>query len=104
MFKEANQLKKAIAYSVIAVMIGIAVIMLPLLALSATSPEQNNSLAESVPSKLRQVEHTPSDGSQSSKEVETLGVSFLIAFAAYGFLRARHPRSERRVYSPLPPY
>lgn len=101
---EADQLKKAIVYSAIAIMVGIAVIMLPLLALSETSREANLGLAESVPSKLRQVEQTPSNGSQPSREIETLGISFLIAFAAYGFLRIRRSGSERRVYRPLPPY
>jgi hypothetical protein len=85
-------------------MLGLALILLPLLALSETNPEPNLSLAESVQSKLRQVDHAPPDGSQSSREIETLGVSFLIAFAAYGFLRTRRSRSERKVYTPYPPY
>lgn len=104
MYKEADPLKKTILYSVFAVVLGIAFILLPLLALSETNPEPNHSLAESVQSKLREVDHASPDGSQSSREIETLGISFLIAFAAYGFLRTRRPRSERKVYGPYPPY
>lgn len=100
---EADLLRKTIVYSLTAVALGLTLILLPLLALSEISPERDLSLAEAVPSKLKQVEHVTSDGSQSSREVETLGISFLIAFAVYGFLRTIRSRNERRVYSPYPP-
>ena len=104
MFKEAEPLRKAVIYSVLAVALGLALVLLPLLALSEIDPKNQLSFAEAVPSKLRQVENLTAGGSPSSREIETLGLSFLIAFAAYGFLRTRRSRSERKVYRPLPPY
>ena len=104
MLKEAEPLRKAIIYSVLAVALGLALVLLPLLALSEINPENHLSLSEAVPSKLRQMENVNANGSPSSREIQTLGISFLIAFATYGFLRTRRSRSERKVYRPLPPY
>jgi len=89
-------LKKAVAYLVIAIFLGIALTIVPLVTLAEINPTDNHSMQISVLHKMRELEGYSSleRKGNTSDEVTVLAVSFIIACIGYMVLKRKTPRYQ----------
>jgi len=91
-------LKKAVVYLVIAIFLGIALIIVPLVTLAEINPTDNHSIQISVFHKMRELEGYSSleRKENTSDEVTVFAVSFVIACIGYMTLKRKRPHHEYR--------
>jgi branched-subunit amino acid ABC-type transport system permease component len=100
---EAIDLRKALVYAALAVFLGLVLVLAPLITLIATGTEDHYQLPSLFSQRLKELDGSSSEGSKSSTpDVESLALSFVIAFIALMFFRRRRPSGERRSFGPLP--
>jgi len=89
-------LKKAVTYVVIAIFLGIALTIVPLVTLAEINPTDNHSVQISVLHKMRELEGYSSleRKENTSDEVTVLAVSFIIACIGYMVLKRKTPRYQ----------
>jgi len=89
-------LKKAVAYLVIAIFLGIALTIVPLVTLAEINPTDNHSMQISVFHKMRELESYSSleRKENTSDEVTVLAVSFIIACIGYMVLKRKTSRYQ----------
>lgn len=89
-------MKKAVAYLVIAIFLGIALTIVPLVTLAEINPTDNHSMQISVLHKMRELEGYSSleRKGNTSDEVTVLAVSFIIACIGYMVLKRKTPRYQ----------
>ena len=91
-------MKKAVAYLVIAIFLGIALTIVPLVTLAEINPTDNHSIQISVFHKMRELESYSSleRKENTSDEVTVFAVSFVIACIGYMTLKRKRPHHEYR--------
>ncbi len=95
-------LKKARLYALAAIIVGLTLIMVPLVALAEIGRQGTLGLVQIIPRTFKQVEGGNSDiPSVTQLDVETLGACFAIALIGYVFLR-RSSHRERVFHGPYP--
>ena len=89
-------MKKAVAYLVIAIFLGIALTIVPLVTLAEINPTDNHSMQISVLHKMRELEGYSSleRKGNTSDEVTVFAVSFIIACIGYMVLKRKTPRYQ----------
>ena len=89
-------MKKAVTYVVIAIFLGIALTIVPLVTLAEINPTDNHSMQISVLHKMRELEGYSSleRKENTSDEVTVLAVSFIIACIGYMVLKRKTPRYQ----------
>ncbi|RLI17816.1 hypothetical protein DRO44_02655 [Candidatus Bathyarchaeota archaeon] len=89
-------MKKAVTYVVIAIFLGIALTIVPLVTLAEINPTDNHSVQISVLHKMRELEGYSSleRKENTSDEVTVLAVSFIIACIGYMVLKRKTPRYQ----------
>ena len=89
-------MKKAVAYLVIAIFLGIALTIVPLVTLAEINPTDNHSMQISVLHKMRELEGYSSleRKGNTSDEITVLAVSFIIACIGYMVLKRKTPRYQ----------
>lgn len=93
---EAARLRRAWIYSILAIIVGLLLILVPLITLASVKAENHIAILESL-------DGSSSDKSKSgTSEVESLALSFVIAVVAFMFLRRRRPQSEHTVLGQRP--
>jgi hypothetical protein len=101
---EATALKKILTYSLMAIILGLSLILVPL----ATIKAENgfNAMGYSVGDRLETLEGTHDSGAAtySASDVEIFAISFVIALAAYLLVRSRMPRRRHESIGPYPYY
>jgi hypothetical protein len=99
---EATALKKAWVYSALAIVLGLLLMLFPLITLMSVGAKDHHDLNTMLSERLMELEGSSSDRKSSPSEAETLSLSFIIALAAFMFLRRRRPQVGRRVIGQLP--
>jgi len=91
-------LKKALAYFVAAVFLGILLTIVPLITLAEINPTNNRPMSFNVLSKMRELESYSNLKSQEnmSDEVTVLAISFIIASVGYMTLKRKIPHYKHQ--------
>lgn len=98
MFKlEAAALRKALIYSVFAVLLGLLLVLVPLVTLAEVGAQDHYKPNELFSERLEQLDGRTPDNRSSTSDVESLALSFIIVLVAFVFLRRRKPQFERRM-------
>ncbi len=98
---EAAALRKALIYSVFAVLLGLLVVLVPLVTLAEIGAQDHHKPNELFSERLEQLDGRTPDNRSSTSDVESLALSFIIVLAAFVFLRRRKPQFERRMAGAL---
>jgi hypothetical protein len=99
---EADTLKEIIMRTALAVVLGLALVLLPLFVLAETRP-QNYAFPQSLSEKFREVERPPSDAQNASEsDIQVFAACFTVALVAYIFTRRRRPQHEYRWFGQIP--
>ena len=99
---EAARLRKTLLYSTLAVILGLALVLLPLFTVAELRSQYESQTQPSLAQRLRYLESPPPDSTQFSSDVEVLGACFALALVAYVFFRGKRPRREDRALRPVP--
>jgi hypothetical protein len=99
---EATVLREAWAYSALAIGLGLALVLFPLITLVSMRAEEHHELNTVFSEKLEELDGSTTNRESSTSDTETLALSFIIALAAFMFLRHRRPHVGRRVIGQLP--
>jgi hypothetical protein len=94
---EAAALRKALVYSVFAILLGLLLVLVPLVTLAGIGAQDNYKPNELFSERLEQLDGRTSNNRSSTSDVESLALSFIIVLAAFVFLRRRRPQFERRM-------
>jgi hypothetical protein len=100
---KAVALRRILAYSVLAILVGLLLVLLPLVTLIGVEAKSHGVFSP-VFSESEAV-HGGSNSKQSepsTSDVEGLALSFAIAVFAFMFLRRRRPQHERIPFGRLP--
>jgi hypothetical protein len=98
---EAAALRKALIYSVFAVLLGLLLVLVPLVTLAGIGAQDHYKPNELFSERLEQLDGRTPDNRSSTSDVESLALSFIIVLAAFVFLRRRKPQFERRMAGAL---
>lgn len=98
---EASALRRVWAYSALAVLLGLLLVLVPLITLLSIGAEDQRAANESFSLSIKKLEGSRSDNG-SSTDAESLALSFIIVVVAFMFLRRRRPQVGRRVIGQLP--
>jgi hypothetical protein len=101
---ETIALKKMLTYSLIAIILGLSLILVPLATIKAENGY--NAMTYSVGERLETLEGTHDSGfaTYSVSDVEIFAIGFVIALAAYLLVRSRMPRRRHESIGPYPYY
>ncbi len=100
---EAPTLKKILSYSILAVILGLALVLLPLITVAEIRPQNSYLLPESLSGRFKQVEGVYYDVPQSSSsDVQVFAVSFLMALVAYLLVRRKRPYRDSGLIMSIP--
>jgi len=99
---EASALRRIWAYSAVAVLLGLLLVLVPLVTLLSIGAEDHNATSRSFFQSIKKLEGSRSDNDSSTADAESLALSFIIAVVAFMFLRRRRPQVGRRVIGQLP--
>lgn len=91
------------AYSMLAILTGLLLVLLPLVTMISVGAESHNALS-GVFSESQAVRRGSNSrqSEPSTSDVESLALSFVIALFAFMFLRRRSPQRERISFRGLP--
>jgi hypothetical protein len=99
---EADTLKKTLAYSVVAVVVGLLFMIVPLMIFAETKAANHYVMPESVFQGFGKLEGSRlGESKPMSADLEILVISFTIALVAYILFKRRVP--QRDVWMRLPP-
>lgn len=88
-------MKQVLVYSVLAVVLGLGLVLVPLVTLAEIGTHNRPGLPEALSLKFREVEGSSSDGPRvSESDVGILGLCFVLALVAY--MLSRRKTSERK--------
>lgn len=88
-------MKKTPLYAIAAIIVGLTLVLVPLVALAEIRKQDNLGLIQTIPKTFIQVEGGNSDiPSVSQADVETLGACFAIALIGYFFFRKSSHRER----------
>jgi hypothetical protein len=99
---EASALRRVWAYSALAVLLGLLLVLVPLITLLSIGAEDQRAANESFSLSIKKLEGSRSDNGSSTADAESLALSFIIVVVAFMFLRRRRPQVGRRVIGQLP--
>jgi hypothetical protein len=100
---EAAGLRKTLIYSTLAVVLGLALVLLPLFTVAELrSQYESQPQPPSLAQRFKYVESPPPDSARFSSDVEVLGACFAIALVAYVFFRGKRSRREDRLLRSVP--
>jgi hypothetical protein len=99
---EAAGLRKTLIYSTLAVVLGLALVLLPLFTVAELRSQYESQPQPSLAQRLKYVESPPPDSARFSSDVEVLSACFAIALVAYVFFRGKRSRREDRLLRPVP--
>src|SRR4030042_1894607 len=102
LFMEAARLRKTLVYSSLAIVLGLALVLLPLFTVAELKSQYESQPQPSLAQRLRYLESPPPDSTQFSSDMEVLSACFAIALVAYVFFRGKRSRREDRVLRPVP--
>ena len=102
---EANALKQVLVYSVLAVVLGLALVLVPLVTLAEIGTQNRSGLPEALSLKFREVESSPSNEPKvSESDVEVLGLCFVLALVTYVLSRRKTSERKHRLIGRSPYY
>jgi hypothetical protein len=99
LFMEAARLRKTLVYSSLALVLGLALVLLPLFTVAELKSQYENLPQPSLAQRLRYLESPPP---YNTSDVEVLSACFAIALVAYVFFRGKRSRREDGVLRPVP--
>jgi len=91
-------LKRILVYSTVAVVLGLALTLVPLITLAEIRGENHFVMRHSFPQQLERLEGTYGLDApkRSVSDVRILAFSFVIALVAYGLFKRRTPHHDHR--------
>lgn len=90
-------MRKILAYSMFAVLVGLLLVLVPLITLLSAGTEDHYQPAAVLSRGIQKLDGSSTQRSKSdTSTLESLAVSCAIAVAGFMFFRRRRPRSERR--------
>lgn len=96
-------MRRILAYSILGMIVGLAMVLVPLITLAETKHYEGYDMPQALYQRLREVEPQTSDLPHvSTSDLWLLAASFIIALAAYMFLRNRLPHREYRLTGHIP--
>jgi len=99
---KAVVLRKTLAYSMLAILAGSLLVLLPIVTMIGVGAKSHNALS-GVFSEGQAARKGYSEQSQpSTSDIESLALSFAIALFAFMFLRRRRPQREQVPFGRLP--
>jgi len=99
---EATRLRKTLIYSALAIILGLALVLLPLFTVAELRSQYEKQPQPSLAQRFKYIESPPPDSARFSSDVEVLSACFAIALVAYVFFRGKRSHREDRTLHSVP--